>query len=79
MGEVIPLNADLATECEQCVEILEELLGRAKEGRIRTLAIGYATPNGKVGTQWSQGDVIPLFAAVALLFARVMDDKNEAD
>ena len=77
MGEIIPLNADLAKECSQCVGILEELLDQAKAGRIRTLAIGYARPNGTVGTQWSQGDVIPVFAAVALLFARVMDDRNE--
>ena len=78
MGEIIPLNADLAKECLQCVEILEDLLEQAKQGRIRTLTIGYARPNGTVGTRWSQGDVIPVFAAAALLFNRVMDDRNEA-
>ena len=50
------------------VEMLESLLGRAKDGLITAAGVAIVNGDGSIATRWSGGDqTVPMIAAVSML------------
>ena len=77
MAEVKPLTAPVST----VIEVLEELLERAKAGDLKSIAVCYTTKAGNVGNTWATGPYTSIYlgCAVAMLSHDYIQAMSESE
>lgn len=55
-------------DTSELVDMLEELLARAKAGSITAMGVAFVNADGSVSTRWEGGDqTVPMIAAISML------------
>lgn len=70
MSNVLSLNGEPASIAENpyLIDMLEELLARAKAGSITAMGVAFVNIDASISTRWSGGDQsIPMIAAISML------------
>ena len=70
MSNVVNLAGEPASiaDTADLVELLDELLARARAGSITAMGMAFVNGDGSISTRWAGGDQsIPMIAAISML------------